>query len=247
MGGLLSLDLMAMVTFILGLETEILELVTKAPELGCCVAFVNFVNAIGGRIHEFGRDGLKNFAPAQVYSRAGYLGPKGKDVIIDTMARIFSPHFPQLKENLLATISSIISTNGESFDAPAQGTLPEILSIYDFMEFVLLPHVTARIISDDMQVSFEDAEEIRTQSIEFGQLVHWNLQDPAVLAVQDFNKSEAIEKIARIRTQLSSSPPNKSLEARRRKSNLHSTISLFENMRRKPKNPLRRQFRSRSR
>jgi hypothetical protein len=174
---------------------------------------------------------------------------------------MFSPHFPQLKENLLATISSIISTNGESFDAPAQGTLPEILSIYDFMEFVLLPHVTARIISDDMQVSFEDAEEIRTQSIEFGQLVHWNLQDPAVLAVQNFNKSEAIEKIARIRTQLSSSPLNKyalkphpdyndesivatrvelyffpvhalipafrSLEARRRKSNLRSTISLL--------------------
>jgi hypothetical protein len=67
----LSLDLMAMVTFILGLETEILDWVTKAPELGCCVAFVNFVNAIGGRIHEFGRDGLENFAPAQVYSRAG--------------------------------------------------------------------------------------------------------------------------------------------------------------------------------
>ncbi|KAJ7303149.1 hypothetical protein DFH08DRAFT_977220 [Mycena albidolilacea] len=142
-----------MVTFILGLETEILDLVTKVPELGCCVAFVNFVNAIGGRIHEFGRDGLKNFAPAQVYSRAGYLGPKGKDVIIDTMARMFSPHFPQLKENLLATILSIISTNGESFDPPAQGTLPEILLIYDFMEFVLLPHVTARIISDDMQLS----------------------------------------------------------------------------------------------
>ncbi|KAJ7788770.1 hypothetical protein B0H14DRAFT_2947209 [Mycena olivaceomarginata] len=107
------------------------------------------------------------------------------------MAQMFSPHFPQLKESLLATISSIISTNGECFDAPAQGTLPEILSIYDFMEFI----------------SFEDAEEIRTQSIEFGQLVHWNLQDPAHLAVQDFNKSEAIQKIARIRTQLSSSLP----------------------------------------
>ncbi|KAJ7829937.1 hypothetical protein B0H14DRAFT_2808617 [Mycena olivaceomarginata] len=74
------------------------------------------------------------------------------------MARMFSPHFPQLKESLLATISSIISTNGD---------------------------------------------------IEFGQLVHWNLQDPALLAVQDFNKSEAIEKIAHIRTQLSSSPLNK--------------------------------------
>ncbi|KAJ7807147.1 hypothetical protein B0H14DRAFT_3882117 [Mycena olivaceomarginata] len=178
----LSFDLMLMVTFIIGLETEILDLVTNSAELGCCVAFVNFVNAIGGRIHEFGRDGLKNFAPAQFYSRAGYFGPKGKDVIIETMARIFAPHFPQLKTHLVTTLSSIISSNRECFDAPAQGTLPEILSIYDFMDFVLLPHITAHMISDDMQVFLEDAEEIRTRSIEFGQLVHWNLQDPALLA-----------------------------------------------------------------
>ncbi|KAJ7877227.1 hypothetical protein B0H14DRAFT_3784445 [Mycena olivaceomarginata] len=193
MGWPLSLDLMAMVTFILGLETEILDLVTKAPELGCCVVF-------------FGRDGLKNFAPAQVYSRAGYFGPKGKDVIIDTMARIFAPHFPQLKRHLVTTLSSIISSNSESFDAPAQGTLPEILSIYDFMDFVLLPHVTARMISDDMQVSLEDAQEIRTRSIEFGQLVYWDLQDPALLAVQEFNKAAAADEIARIRMQALSSP-----------------------------------------
>jgi hypothetical protein len=67
----LSFDLMLIVTFIIGLETEILDLVTNGAELSCCVAFVNFVNGIGGRIYEFGRDGLKNFAPAQVYSRAG--------------------------------------------------------------------------------------------------------------------------------------------------------------------------------
>lgn len=130
-------------------------------------------------------------------------------MIIETMARIFAPHFPQLKTHLVTTLSSIISSNRESFDAPAQGTLPEILSIYDFMDFVLLPHITARMISDDMQVSLEDAEEIRTRSIEFGQLVHWNLQDPALLAVQEFNKAAAADEIARIRTQALSSPPHK--------------------------------------
>jgi hypothetical protein len=77
------------------------------------------------------------------------------------------------------------------------------------MDFVLLLHVTARMISDDMQVSLEDAEEIRTRSIEFGQLVHWNLQDPALLAVQEFNKSAAADEIARIRMQVLSSPPDK--------------------------------------
>ncbi|KAJ7829936.1 hypothetical protein B0H14DRAFT_3716281 [Mycena olivaceomarginata] len=71
MGWPLSLDLMAMVTFILGLGNRNPGLGHQAPELSCCVAFVNFVNAIGGRIHGFGRDGLKNFAPAQVYGRAG--------------------------------------------------------------------------------------------------------------------------------------------------------------------------------
>jgi hypothetical protein len=34
-------------------------------------------------------------------------------------ARIFAPHFPQLKMHLVTTLSSIISSNHESFDASA--------------------------------------------------------------------------------------------------------------------------------
>ncbi|KAJ7690571.1 hypothetical protein B0H14DRAFT_2652329 [Mycena olivaceomarginata] len=71
-----------------------------------------------------------------------------------------------------------------------------------------IPVPGTRMISDDMQVSLQDAEEIRTRSIEFGQLVHWNLQDPALLAVQEFNKAAAADGIARIRTQALSSPPD---------------------------------------
>ncbi|KAJ7681701.1 hypothetical protein B0H14DRAFT_3908069 [Mycena olivaceomarginata] len=263
-GWSLSLDLMLIVTFIIGLETEILDLVTNGAELGSLCRFRELCEWHWRKDPQFGRDGLKNFAPAQVYSR-GYFGPKGKDVIIETMARIFAPHFLQLKTHLVTTLSSIISSNRESFDAPALGTLPESLSIYDSMDFVLLPHITAHMISDDMQVSLEDAEEIRTRRIEFGQLVHWNLQDPALLAVQEFNKAAAADEIARIRKQALSSPPNKytlrpnsdydndeSPVATKGSRSVQKEVKLtlddfpMGNTRRKLRNPDRKPFRSQS-
>ncbi|KAJ7674274.1 hypothetical protein B0H14DRAFT_3178191 [Mycena olivaceomarginata] len=121
------------------------------------------------------------------------LGQLGDDGIIDQLSHQFDLKSVRGNDSGVESLACVgIDENRVNVSyflrcvGIAEGTLPEILSIYDFMEFVLLPHVTARIIADDMQILLEDTEEIRNQSIKFGQLVHWNLQDPAVLAVQDW-------------------------------------------------------------
>ncbi|KAJ6574090.1 hypothetical protein B0H19DRAFT_1063097 [Mycena capillaripes] len=53
----------------------------------------------------------------------------------------------------------------KKFDQPKSGLRPMlVLPIEDFMEFVLIPHVAVRLIADDMEVSYEEALDIKDAS-----------------------------------------------------------------------------------
>jgi hypothetical protein len=126
------------------------------------------------------------------------LGPQGKDVIVSTLCRLFTPCFPETRSRLADNIAEIIAENPNAFDSASDTAPPEILSLELFVEFVLVPHIATRLIAEDMCGSLVDANDIRADRNDFGEIFHWNLEDSVVLSVGEFNKSAAQEELAHL-------------------------------------------------
>ncbi|KAJ7938674.1 hypothetical protein B0H13DRAFT_2301302 [Mycena leptocephala] len=193
----LSVDFMCMVTQILTIETELYDLATDGFSLKYCPAWREFSSATDHKLHTFAQDGCENFEYAILHGRAGYFGPQGKQVIVDTICRIFTPYFAETRRRLSNTISAIISADPHAFESETRTVRPaEVLPLELFIEFVLVPHVATRLIATDMCVSLSDAGNIRADSADFGDMFHWNIQHVAVTSIEDHNKAEALYQIA---------------------------------------------------
>ncbi|KAJ7831793.1 hypothetical protein B0H14DRAFT_2592475 [Mycena olivaceomarginata] len=92
-------------------------------------------------------------------------GKKGKEVIVTTPCRTPADEFP-------SSLINIISANSISFDKSTGWSSSEIMPIELLIEYVFTPHVACRLISIGMEVSDSEAEDIRTESNDFGEAIH---------------------------------------------------------------------------
>ncbi|KAJ7733467.1 hypothetical protein B0H16DRAFT_1468060 [Mycena metata] len=189
LGWPLSLDFPQLLTRIVALKDDLFELVTDPESLGQSISFLDFLNTIDGQINEFVEQGFNNFPLAITHSRAGYLGQHGVEVIGSTIIRLFAPHFPRLRKELSQTITALIHAAPEHFDFPSNPNQKFIpFPLEEFIEFVLIPHVSTCLIAEDMQVTFTEAVEIRAGSTNFGDVFHADPKDPHFLAIEEYNR-----------------------------------------------------------
>ncbi|KAJ6451863.1 hypothetical protein C8R47DRAFT_1329604 [Mycena vitilis] len=188
-----SLDLPELVTQILEQEAEVIDLVCDPEILRNHIVWLAFLSSIDGKIHAFGMDkGAEGFRHARIIARCGYLGPKGKLLIISTLGRMLAHRISDLRIRLSKTIDYLIRALPEDFDSPRAGLRPlDVISFEQFFEFVLIPHVVTRLIALDMEVEYEEAVDIKDASCDFGAMFHWNPKDPHLLELDELNHQAA--------------------------------------------------------
>ncbi|KAJ6455622.1 hypothetical protein C8R47DRAFT_1328869 [Mycena vitilis] len=188
-----SLDLFELVTQILEQEAEVIDLVCDPEILRNHIVWLAFLSSIDGKIHAFGMDkGAESFRHARIIARCGYLGPKGKLLIISTLGRMLAHRISDLRIRLSKTIDYLIRALPKDFDSPRAGPRPlDVISFEQFFEFVLIPHVVTRLIALDMEVEYEEAVDIKDASCDFGAMFHWNPKDPHLLELDELNHQAA--------------------------------------------------------
>ncbi|KAJ7679564.1 hypothetical protein DFH06DRAFT_1121247 [Mycena polygramma] len=188
-----SLDLAALVTQIVEQEAEVIDLICDPEILRNHIVWLAFLSSIDGKIHAFGMDeGAKGFRHPRIIARCGYLGPKGKFLIASTVGHMPAHRISDLRIRLSKTIDLLIRTLPEDFDSPKTGLRPvDVLSLEQFFEFVLIPHVVTCLIALDMEVEYDEAVDIKDASCDFGAMFHWNQKDPHLLELDELNKQVA--------------------------------------------------------
>ncbi|KAJ7463066.1 hypothetical protein B0H11DRAFT_2285368 [Mycena galericulata] len=177
-------------------KEELLDLISDDYTLYNNVIWFDFVESIDGNIHKFGStDDTDGFEGAKLRARCGYLGPQGAFLIMSTIGRIFAHSFPDLRRRLSRTIDRLIKDRPQDFDSPKPTLLPVmVLPIHHFMEFVLMPHIAARLIAEDMEVSYQQAVDIKDASGDFGEMFHWDLKNTHVQSLDQNNMQAAADE-----------------------------------------------------
>ncbi|KAJ6545559.1 hypothetical protein B0H19DRAFT_1167975 [Mycena capillaripes] len=156
--------------------SEILDLVSDEYELS-----KNGMGRFGGE------EDPENYEYAKLRARCGYLGPQGAHLILSTICRIFAHSFADLRTKLSITVDRLIARQPKDFDHPRSGLRPAlVLPIEHFIEFVLIPHVAVCLIAEDMEVSYENALDIKDASADFGDMFHWDIN---TAQVQDLDQA----------------------------------------------------------
>ncbi|KAJ7929876.1 hypothetical protein B0H13DRAFT_1859362 [Mycena leptocephala] len=81
----------------------------------------------------------------------------------------------ELESSLSDTVQRLVDDRPQDFDSPDPFNHPlYLLSLDSFIQFVLVPHVAARIIEQDMDVPYMDAVDIKDESAEYGEMFQEN-------------------------------------------------------------------------
>ncbi|KAJ7508159.1 hypothetical protein B0H11DRAFT_2185163 [Mycena galericulata] len=156
-----SLDLNTMVRQILALKSDLFDLVTDDYALYNNVVWTEFLETIDGEVHAFGND------PDQ--EKYEYAKLRARPLLSKTIERLV-PDRPQ------------------DFDKPNPKIRPDvILPLESFIECVLMPHVAACLISQDMEVPYLDAVDIQDASADFGEMFQWDTKDPELVNLERLN------------------------------------------------------------
>ncbi|KAJ7105632.1 hypothetical protein C8R44DRAFT_987609 [Mycena epipterygia] len=170
----LSTDLPTIVTETLQLESWILSICTDACQLENTVTWNDFLDSIDFKINEFGKTDVgreQRFEYAGLNARCGYLGSIGSELIGSTICRILSKSFADVKRQLRLTIKLALLAESDRIDSETENSSSkDVLRISDFIEYVLVPEIATYLISQDMEVSYLDAIDIRNLSNEHGEL-----------------------------------------------------------------------------
>ncbi|KAJ7877583.1 hypothetical protein B0H14DRAFT_3782774 [Mycena olivaceomarginata] len=96
-------------------------------------------------------------------------GPKGEFIINLIIIRALSEDDDELSYALYRTIHSLIIKNEELFDP--YDAESELLELKDFISFILTPFVAVLLIAEDRDLDFIDADDVRTDSNPFGDIM----------------------------------------------------------------------------
>ncbi|KAJ7889633.1 hypothetical protein B0H13DRAFT_1887966 [Mycena leptocephala] len=180
-----SLNYASLIKRIFPLKAQLLDLVRDDYDLYNCIVWTNFLEVIDYNVHAFGRseDPATTYTYAVLRARCGYLGPQGALIIGSIIDKMFANSRAELESTLSDTVQRLVDDRPQDFDLPDPFNHPlYLLSLDSFIKFVLVPHVAARMIEEDMNVQYMDAVDIQDESAEYGDMFHWEVDCPMLLA-----------------------------------------------------------------
>ncbi|KAJ7696338.1 hypothetical protein B0H16DRAFT_1903823 [Mycena metata] len=160
----------ALVPRILELKEPLLDMFQSTETLEESLIFQKFLTDINHRLFAFSNsESKRNFKQAILGRRCGYYGPRGEFIINSTIYRMLSTEDEQLEIQLCTTLSEIIEKDCNQFDE--YDPTSNLLSIKDFVSFILTPYVASLLISEDRDIDLEEAMKVLTDSNDFGVLM----------------------------------------------------------------------------
>ncbi|KAJ6595010.1 hypothetical protein DFH09DRAFT_1412818 [Mycena vulgaris] len=206
-----TIDYAALHGRILALDTQILRMIEDPIVLDNSPIWEFFLQNIGCNIFAFSKSKSKLlFADALDGRRCGYYGPKGELLINSTIIRMLALKEDDLGDKLYETLVTIVKENPDVFDKYDEDSA--LISIKDFVSFILTPFAVTLLISEDKGLSYEDATSERNASNMFGEHMQPEADDPVI---EDLHRAN-IRAMSGLENPFFSQPP------RHRKSHLAS-------------------------
>ncbi|KAJ7929410.1 hypothetical protein B0H13DRAFT_2310560 [Mycena leptocephala] len=133
-----------------------------------------FLERIDFKVFAFSRSSAK-FATANL--GVGYFGPKGYAVILAALKSTKNRAWQDKDE----TANDLYPTLAELTDIPEDwdefDDASNLISTNEFVKFILIPHVAATLISQDLQISLQDAVTVLEDSAVYGNLFNGDLPE----------------------------------------------------------------------
>ncbi|KAJ7044459.1 hypothetical protein C8F04DRAFT_1356929 [Mycena alexandri] len=181
-----DIDFSATVPRILELKELMLDMFRSQQTLQNSLVFQHFLTNIGYKLFRLAISQSKaRFNNAVLGRRCGNeldhvscnklpltsssYGPKGDFVITSTIYRMLSTEDEQLETDLCSTRSAIISEDPDVFDGYDASS--NLISIKDFVSFILTPYIASLLISEDQDIDLEEATKVLAQRNDFGDLL----------------------------------------------------------------------------
>lgn len=108
-------------------------------------------------------------------------GPKGVFIIQETLKQ-FDTNDEQAENNLHTTLSLLVD-RPQIWDKCDDNGNSNFMSTRKFSKFILIPHIAASLISQDLEISLRDAVEILEDSRPYGLLFNADLPEKVDIVV----------------------------------------------------------------
>ncbi|KAJ7016307.1 hypothetical protein C8F04DRAFT_1346843 [Mycena alexandri] len=105
--------------------------------------------------------------------------PRASFIINSTIYRMLANEDEQLENDLCNTLSTIIHEDPDKFDD--YDSASNLISVKDFVSFIVTPHIASLLISEDHDISIEDATQILEESSDFGDLIQRHDEEDSVI------------------------------------------------------------------
>ncbi|KAJ7456341.1 hypothetical protein B0H11DRAFT_2321607 [Mycena galericulata] len=176
----ISIDFDELPPRISALFPSLSTLLSDSTVLALSPVWNKFLARIGYKVFAFSRSS-KKFDNGNL--GCGYFGPKGQNVIESTLQALSKGNDEDITSNdLYATLSQLLDTPKpwDLYDETSN-----LISPRKFSKFILVPHVAAYLIAEDLEITLNDAVEVLENSSEYGRLFNGNLPEKVdiVLAV----------------------------------------------------------------
>ncbi|KAJ7602332.1 hypothetical protein FB45DRAFT_1107473 [Roridomyces roridus] len=164
---------------VLDLSGQLLQMIQDIDTLENSPIWLAFINNIGGQIFAFSDSSKQIHYPSALAGRrCGYYGAKGEFLIQSTVMRILAGNEEDLSNMLCDTVDEIVKNDLTSFDD--YDPTSNLISLKDFVSFLLVPFAATLLIAEDQGASMEDAMEIRESSARFGLAMHPEEDDDVI-------------------------------------------------------------------
>ncbi|KAJ7310149.1 hypothetical protein DFH08DRAFT_1046738 [Mycena albidolilacea] len=164
---------------VLHMRDYLTAMITDKIYLETSDAWNSFISDINHKIFVFSKSNSPlDYLFALLGHRCGYYGPTGAYIINSTITRVLANDEQKLGYALYRTLDDIITENYERFDDYDPDC--ELISLREFIYFVLTPYATTLLISDDLDLDMEAAANVRHQSNIFGDVRQPDLKDPSI-------------------------------------------------------------------
>ncbi|KAJ7811512.1 hypothetical protein B0H13DRAFT_1926692 [Mycena leptocephala] len=101
----------------------------------------------------------------------GYFGPKGQDVIMNTVQDLLKRRYSDVENDLYEATAPLVDTpqNWDDFDDSSN-----LLSVKKFTKHILVPHIATTLISEDLECTFAHAVNTLEDSRRCGEILYPN-------------------------------------------------------------------------
>ncbi|KAJ7340616.1 hypothetical protein DFH08DRAFT_938526 [Mycena albidolilacea] len=171
---------------VLHMRDYLTAMITDKTYLETSDAWNSFISDINHKIFAFSKsDSPLDYSFALLGRRCGFYGPTGAYIINSTITRVLANDEQKLGYALYGTLDDIITENYERFDDYDPDC--ELISLREFIYFVLTPYAATLLISDDLDLDMDAAANVRHQSNIFGDVMQPDLEDPSIESLHQRN------------------------------------------------------------